>query len=70
MANVASYETHEKVMREFMGHLTRAVPPGFKGPSIEAVLRADKELWTRVADKVRSNLRPDKDNRMPVDVAL
>ena len=70
MANVASYETHEKVMREFMGHLTRAVPPGFKGPSIEAVLRADRELWIRVADKVRSNLRPDKDNRMPVDVAL
>ena len=70
MANLASYDAHEKVVREFMGHLTRSVPPGFKGPTIEAVLRADKELWTRVADEVRSNLRPDVDGRLPVDKAF
>ena len=70
MANLASYEVHEKVMREFMGHLTRSPPPGFRGPTLESILRADKELWTRVADKVRSNLRPDKDNELPVDKAL
>ena len=70
MANLASYEVHEKVMREFMGHLTRPVPPGFKGPSIESVLRADKELWTRISDKVRSNLRPDKNDVLPVDQAM
>ena len=56
MANIASYHVHEKVMREFMSHLTRTAPHGFKGPTIESVLRADRELWTRVADKVRSNL--------------
>ena len=55
MANLASYEVHEKVMREFMSHLTRTPPPGFRGATIESILRADKELWTRVADKVRSN---------------
>ena len=70
MANLATYETHERVMREFMNHLTRQVPPGFKGPSIESVLRADKELWTRVADQVRSNLRPSQNDKLPVDVAL
>ena len=70
MANLATYEVHEKVVREFMGHLTRTPPPGFKGPTIESILRADKELWTRVADKVRSNLRPDKDDKLPVDLAL
>jgi hypothetical protein len=70
MANLASYEMHERVMREFMSHLTRAVPMGFKGPTIEAVLRADKELWTRVADEVRSELRPDGDGKLPVDKAL
>ena len=57
-------------MREFMGHLTRTPPPGFRGATIESILRADTELWTRVADKVRSNLRPDKDNDFPVDKAL
>lgn len=56
MANLASYEVHENVMRELVGHLTRTPPPGFRGPSIESILRTDKELWTRVADKVRSNL--------------
>ena len=70
MANLGSYEVHEKVMREFMGHLTRTHPPGFRGPSIESVLRADRELWTRVADRVRSNLRPDTDGQLPVDKAL
>ena len=57
-------------MREFMQHLTRPAPPGFRAPTIESVLKADKELWTRVADQVRSNLRPDKDDKLPVDTAL
>ena len=57
-------------MREFMSHLTRPVPPGFKGPSIESVLRADRELWTRISDKVRSNLRPDNNAVLPVDKAM
>eukprot|EP00435_Cladocopium_sp_Y103_P074630 s23_g50.t1 len=70
MANLGSYEVHEKVMREFMSHLSRPPPPGFKAASIDLVLRADKELWTRVADEVRSNLRPDKDKKLPVDEAL
>ena len=70
MANLATYSVHEKVMREFMQHLTRPAPPGFRAPTIESVLRADKELWTRVADQVRSNLRPDKDDKLPVDAAL
>ena len=70
MANMATYQMHEKVMREFMSHLTRATPGGFKGPTIESVLRADKELWTRVADEVRSNLRPDANAELPVDKAL
>ena len=31
MANLASYGMHERVMREFMSHLTRAAPMGFRG---------------------------------------
>ena len=70
MANLGTYNVHEKVVREFMSHLTRPVPPGFKGPNIEAILRADKELWLRVSDQVRSGLRPDGANQLPVDKAL
>ena len=39
MANLASYEAHENVMRELVGHLTRTPPHGFRGPSIESILR-------------------------------
>lgn len=70
MSNLATYSTHEKVMRHFMGHLSKPAPPGYKAASIDAILRADKELWTRVADQVRSELRADKTGALPVDVAL
>eukprot|EP00435_Cladocopium_sp_Y103_P006180 s2711_g2.t1 len=70
MSNLATYSVHEKVMRKFMHHLNMQAPPGYKAVSIDAILRADRELWTKVADKVRSELRADKDGVMPVDKAL
>ena len=70
MAGLASYSVHEKVTRELMVHLTRDPPPNFNGPTLEAVLRADKLLWTKVADKVRSSVREDENGQLPVDLAL
>ena len=70
MAGLASYSIHEKVTRELMVHLTRDPPPNFNGPTLEAVLRADKLLWTKVADKVRSNVQEDANGQLPVDLAL
>ena len=70
MANLATYEVHERVMMEFMSHLSRQPLLGFRGPTIESVLRANKELWTRIADRVRSELRPDRAGKLLVDTAL
>ena len=70
LSGLATFEMHERITRDFMQHLTRAVPPGFKGPTIESVLRADKELWMRVADECRSDLRETESGQMPVDLAL
>eukprot|EP00435_Cladocopium_sp_Y103_P036446 s2670_g9.t1 len=70
MSNLGTYAAHEKVMREFMSHLNRQAPPGYRAASIDAILRADRELWTRVADRVRSDLRANKDGELPVDKAL
>ena len=70
LAGLGTFDMHEKVTRDFMMHLTRAVPPGFKGPTIESVLRADKELWMRIADECRSDLRENETGQMPVDVAM
>ena len=43
------------------------MPPSFKGSTIETVLREDRELWTRVANQVRSNLQPNKDDKLPIE---
>lgn len=70
MAGLASYRVHERVIRELMIHLTRDPPPNFRAPSLEAVLRADKLLWTKVAERVKSDLKVDEHGQLPVDIAL
>ena len=70
MAGLASYSVHERVTRELMTHLSRDPPPNFRAPTLEAVLRADKHLWIKVADHVKSNLRLDENGKLPVDKAL
>eukprot|EP00435_Cladocopium_sp_Y103_P039155 s2135_g10.t1 len=69
-ANLMTYETHEKIRHAFMAHMTRDAPPGFKGPDMAAVLRADRELWMRAYDKCKSELKVDQKGKFPLDVAL
>lgn len=45
-----TFAMHDTIMRNFLSHITRPAPPGFAGPDIQSVLRADHELWTRCAD--------------------
>ena len=68
-ANLMTFSQHDKIMREFLGHLTREHPPGFKGPDIQSILRADQELWVRCADQCRTNLKVGADGKLPLDVA-
>ena len=65
MANLMSYSVHEKITRSFMAHLTQTVPSAFQRPDISAILRADRELWTRAADECRSNLKAKHDSDKP-----
>ena len=53
-----------------MSHLGRPVPPGFRSADIQSVLRADRELWARVIDKCKSNIKIDSTGNLPVDKAL
>ena len=66
MANLMSYNVHEKITRSFMSYLTQSVPSAFQRPDISAVLRADRELWTRAADECRSNLKVNAHGKLPV----
>ena len=69
-ANLFSHDVHEMVRHEFMSHLGRPAPPGFRSADIQAVLRADRELWSRVIDKCKSNIKVDAAGKFPVDIAL
>ena len=70
MAGLMTYDVHEKVTRSFMSRLTEQVPTHFNKPDIAAVLRADRELWTRAAERCRSNLKTDATGKLPLDVAM
>ena len=68
-AGLMTFAVHDTIMRNFLSHITRPAPPGFAGPDIQAVLRADQELWTRCADVCKSQLRVGPDGKPPLDVA-
>ena len=68
-ANLMTFAEHDKIMREFLSHLTREHPPGFRGADIQSILRADQELWIRCADQCRTNLKIGADGKLPLDVA-
>ena len=69
-ANLMSFEVHDMVARTFMQHLSRAVPPGFVGPTIQSVLRADHELWLLVSDQCRASLKRNGLGVLPMDQAF
>ena len=69
-AGLMSFETHDRIAKEMFAHLTKPAPHGCQGPNIESVMRADYELWMRVADMRRGSLRRAADGKLPVDEAM
>ena len=61
-------------MKKFVTHswpiLTKQPAPGFKAPDIACALRADKELWLKVAETCRSDIKVNAAGQLPVDNAL
>ena len=55
MAGMGTFEVHEAYARGLLEHLHRPPPVKFEAPGIDAVLRADRELWICVADEVGSD---------------
>ena len=69
-ANLMTFETHDMVARSLMKHLGRPVPPGFQGPNIQSVLRADYELWLLVSDSCRASLKRNAAGDLPMNEAM
>ena len=69
-SNLLTSEPHEKIRHAFMAHLTREAPPGFRGPDMASILRADRELWMKAYDRCKSELKVDPQGKHPLDQAL
>ena len=66
---VCSFRTMEKWHRVLMDQLQMPSQPGFRRPSMEQILRADRAAWTQMAEKVTS-LKKKPDGSLPLNTAL
>lgn len=65
-----NHETHEAWLQILLNHLTREVPVGFSKVSIEQLLRADKEVFTLMAQELTGSLKARADGTLPMNEKL
>ena len=70
MADVADFETMERVTDVLLRELHRAPPPGYAKVSLEQLRRADLELFRQLAELCREGVRRGPDGRRPFDAHI
>ena len=65
-----SYNEHEIWVQQLLGHLTREAPSGFARVSVSQVIRADREMFTIMAQEIQGPLQPDARGRMPMEAKM
>ena len=55
------WSKHEEWVQWLLQAMTRDVPTGFSSVKVEQVIRADKELWTVMAQQCTGSLKPTND---------
>lgn len=69
LMQACSFRNMEKWHRHLLDHLQLPSPPGFRQPTMEQVLRADRTAWVKMAEKV-TTLRRQGDGSLPLNRAL
>ena len=69
LMGVCTFRCMEKWHRFLMDSMQVHAPPGYKSPTVEQILRADRAGWIRIAEKV-DGLRRRPDGTLPLDEAL
>jgi hypothetical protein len=69
LMGVCSFKTMERWHRFLMDATQVSAPGGYKAPTTEQILRADRAAWVRMAEGV-SSLKRRADGILPLDVAL
>ena len=65
-----NHETHERWLQNLLQTLTRDVPVGFAKVSMEQLVRADKEIFTLMAQELTGSLKVQADGTLPMNEKL
>ena len=65
-----SHSEHELWVQQLLGQMTRDAPTGFCKVTAGQVIRADRELFTLMAQELQGPLQPDARGEMPMDKKL
>ena len=65
-----SFDEHEIWVQQLLGHLTREAPSGFARVTVSQVIRADREMFTLMAQEIQTTLQPDARGVMPMEAKL
>ena len=69
-ADLIRWATHDSWLKELFSHLTRPAPPGFNAPTLNQLIRADRELFTKMAELTRTGITARPDGTLPLDKAM
>ena len=65
-----SWEVHDAWVHQLFKTLSQTAPPGYQQVKVEQLIRADRELWTLVAQEYKGNLKPDAAGVIPLDAEI
>ena len=68
--SLISNAEHEIWVQQLLGQITREPPTGFARVSTGQVLRADRELFTLMAQELQGALQPNEKGEFPMEVKM
>jgi hypothetical protein len=68
--SLISNAEHEIWVQQLLGQITRDAPSGFAKVSTSQVIRADRELFTVMAQELQGSLQPDDKGEFPMEKKL
>ena len=65
-----SWAVHDSWIHQLFRTMSQTPPPGFQHVKVEQLIRADREMWTLIAQEFTGSLKPDATGAIPLDEVL
>jgi hypothetical protein len=70
MANLLTFEMHEKLVRHLMEAYQEDPPRGYRAVDLDQLRRADETVFQMLVDATRHGIKPRADGTLPLDDAM